>query len=119
MSDHRREPIMKPLTRIDPDFSTSSQIAIEDLADFKAAGFRSVICNRPDNEDGNAHPDHHRIESEAKRLGLEFAYLPVAPGQMNDGHVAEFKAIMSSLPRPAVGYCKMGIRSKILYERSR
>ena len=110
---------MKPLTRIASDFSISPQVAVEDMADFKAAGFKSVICNRPDSEDGGVHPDHHLIESEAKRLGLDFAYLPVAPGQMNDGHVAEFKVIMSRLPHPSVGYCKMGIRSKILYERSR
>lgn len=110
---------MKPLTRIDPDFSTSPQIVVEDMADFKAAGFKSVVCNRPDSEDGGVHPHHDLIESEAKKLGLDFAYLPVAAGQMNDGHVAEFKAIMSRLPRPAVGYCKMGIRSRILYERSR
>lgn len=110
---------MKPLARIASDFSTSPQITVEDMADFKAAGFKSVICNRPDSEDGGVHPDHHLIESEAKRLDLDFAYLPVAPGQMNDGHVAEFKAIMSRLPAPTLGYCRTGFRSRTLYERSR
>ena len=82
---------MKPCTEIDANFSISPQIDVEDLPEIKAAGFKSVICNRPDNEDGGAHADHNFLESEARKLGLEFVYLPVIPGQINDGHVAQFK----------------------------
>ena len=110
---------MKPLTRIDDDFSITPQIDIEDLQDIKAAGFKSVICNRPDSEDGGSHPDHNLRETEARKLGREFAYLPVIPGQINDGNVADFKTIIEKLPRPTLGYCRMGMRAKILYERSR
>jgi sulfide:quinone oxidoreductase len=110
---------MKPLTEIDANFSTSPQIDVEDLPDIKAAGFKSVICNRPDNEDGGAHPDHNFLEFEARKLGLEFAYLPVIPGQINDGHVAQFKTLIDKLPAPVLGYCRMGMRAKTLYERSR
>jgi uncharacterized protein (TIGR01244 family) len=110
---------MKPLTEIDANFSTSPQIDVEDLPEIKAAGFKSVICNRPDNEDGGAHPDHNFLESEARKLGLEFAYLPVIPGQINDGHVAQFKTLIDKLPAPVLGYCRMGMRAKTLYERSR
>jgi sulfide:quinone oxidoreductase len=110
---------MKPLTEIDANFSTSPQIDVEDLPDIKAAGFKSVICNRPDNEDGGAHPDHNFLEFEAGKLGLEFAYLPVIPGQINDGHVAQFKTLIDKLPAPVLGYCRMGMRAKTLYERSR
>ena len=63
---------MKPLTRIDDNFSSSPQIDVDDLAEIKAAGFKSVICNRPDDEDGGAHDDHALLESTAKTLGLEF-----------------------------------------------
>lgn len=110
---------MKPLTRIDANFSASPQINVEDLSDIKAAGFKSVICNRPDSEDGGTHPDHNLLEMAAKNLELEFAYLPVVPGQINDTNVASFKAAISKLPGPILGYCRLGIRSKILYERAR
>ena len=109
---------MKPLTRIDADFSASPQIYPEDLSDIKAAGFKSVICNRPDSENGGIHPNHSLLEATAKKLGLGFAYLPVIPGQINDTDVANFKALISKLPGPTVGYCRLGIRSKILYERA-
>lgn len=110
---------MKPLTRIDANFSASPQIDVEDLADIKAAGFKSVICNRPDSEDNSVHPDHNLLEAVANDLGLEFAYLPVVSGQINDTNVAEFKTIINKLPAPTLGYCRLGIRSKILYEQSR
>ncbi|WP_004177892.1 beta-lactamase hydrolase domain-containing protein [Nitrosospira lacus] len=110
---------MKPLTRLDANFSASPQIDAEDLPDIKAAGFRSVICNRPDSEDGGTHADHHLLEEAAKKLGLEFAYLPIVPGQINATNIASFKTIVANLPAPTVGYCRLGIRSKTLYERSR
>ena len=105
---------MKPLTEMDANFSTSPQIDVEDLPEIKAAGFKSVICNRPDNEDGGAHADHNFLESEARKLGLEFAYLPVIPGQINEGHVAQFKTLIDKLPAPVLGYCRMGMRAKAL-----
>ena len=107
------------ITEIDANFSITPQISAEDLNEIKAAGFKSVICNRPDSEDGAAHPGHTLMESEARKLGLEYAYLPVIPGQINDEHVAQFKTLIDKLPGPVLGYCRMGIRSKTLYERSR
>jgi uncharacterized protein (TIGR01244 family) len=107
------------ITEIDANFSITPQISAQDLNEIKAAGFKSVICNRPDSEDGAVHPGHTLIESEARKLGLEYAYLPVIPGQINDEHVAQFKTLIDKLPGPVLGYCRMGIRSKTLYERSR
>lgn len=110
---------MKPLTNLDANFSASPQINAEDLPDIKSAGFKSIICNRPDSEDGGVHPDHNLLEEAAKKLGLEFAYLPIVPGQINETNIASFKTVIANLPRPIVGYCRMGMRSKALYERSR
>ena len=110
---------MKPLTRIDEYFSSSPQIDVDDLAEIKAAGFKTVICNRPDGEDGAAHADHALLESTARALGLEFFYLPVVPGQINDSHVSQFKTAIETLPGPVLGYCKLGMRAKTLYQRAK
>ncbi len=110
---------MKPLTRIDDNFSSSPQIDVDDLAEIKAAGFKTVICNRPDDEDGGVHADHALLESTARKLGLEFFYLPVVPGQINETHVSQFKTAMDTLPGPVLGYCRLGMRAKTLYQRAR
>ena len=86
------------LTKVDDNFSTSPQINVEDLVDIKAAGFRSLICNRPDSEDGGTHPDHTLLESAAREAGLEFIYLPVVPGQINDTQITQFKLAIDKLP---------------------
>jgi sulfide:quinone oxidoreductase len=109
---------MKQLTQIDDNFSSSPQIDVDDLTEIKAAGFKSVICNRPDDEDGGAHTDHALLEATAKKLGLEFFYLPVVPGQMSEVHVSQFKSAMETLPGPVLGYCRLGMRAKTLYQRA-
>lgn len=38
------------LKKFTETFAVSPQIATADLADIKKAGFRSIICNRPDGE---------------------------------------------------------------------
>ena len=40
------------------------------------------------------------LRRQANKLGLEFAYLPVVPGQINDTNVADFKTIIDQLPGP-------------------
>ena len=74
---------MKPLTQIDNNFSSSPQIDVDDLAEIKAAGFKSVICNRPDDEDGGAHADHALLEATAQTLGLKF-FLFAGRARAND-----------------------------------
>ncbi len=46
-------------------------------------------------------------------------YLPVVPGQINDSHVSQFKTAIETLPPgPVLGYCKLGMRAKTLYQRA-
>jgi len=39
------------IRNITEDFAVSPQIAPEDIPAIKTAGFRSILCNRPDDED--------------------------------------------------------------------
>ena len=48
--------------QITEDYAVSGQIAAEDVGAIKAAGFRSVICNRPD-EEQPGQPSHAVIEA--------------------------------------------------------
>ena len=40
---------MKP-SLLSPDLSASAQLSLADIADAKDAGFRSILCDRPDGE---------------------------------------------------------------------
>jgi sulfide:quinone oxidoreductase len=59
--------IMQP-KRINASVSVSEQVSPEAVADIAAAGFKSIICNRPDGE-GADQPGFAEIEAAAKAAG--------------------------------------------------
>jgi len=100
------------------DFSTTAQVTPEDLHEAVKLGFRSIICNRPDHEGGTDQPTSAAIQAEAKRLGLEFAYLPVQPDAINDRDVLDFGQLLDSLPAPVLAFCRTGNRSTRLNQKA-
>lgn len=62
------------LNKINDALTVSPQITADDIPALKEAGFRSLICNRPDGE-GADQPTHEEIETAAKAAGLEVRYL--------------------------------------------
>jgi uncharacterized protein (TIGR01244 family) len=97
------------------DYAVSGQIEAMDLIDIASAGFKSVICNRPDNEQPGQ-PSAAEIEAAAKAAGLEFRNIPVsgAFGPTPDNLSATIEAL-GTLPRPIFAYCRSGARSTNLY----
>ncbi|WP_172327101.1 bifunctional protein tyrosine phosphatase family protein/NAD(P)/FAD-dependent oxidoreductase [Mangrovicoccus sp. HB161399] len=102
---------------ITPEFSVSPQIQPGDLEEIARQGFRSVICNRPDGESAGE-PTFAEIAAAAKSLGLEAIHQPVVSGKVSDADAAEFGRILARAPKPALGYCRTGTRSTILWSLS-
>lgn len=94
-------------------FSVSPQISASDVAAIKQAGFRSIICNRPDSEDGAV--PHGEVEAAANGAGLNFRYLPAISGQLTQANVDEMAAALGELEGPVLAYCRSGARSTNLY----
>jgi sulfide:quinone oxidoreductase len=94
--------------------SVSAQIMPTDIQAIKDAGFRAIICNRPDGE-GADQPTFEEIAKEAKQAGLEAAYLPIVAGKVTDDDAAEFDKTLSELPAPVLVYCRTGTRSTTLW----
>ncbi len=96
-------------TELSHELSASPQIGIADVVDAKAAGFRSILCLRPDGE-GPGQPPFSAIATEAQQQGLESRYVPIVPGKMGDADVAAFRRAVAELPKPILGYCASGRR---------
>jgi len=94
--------------------SVSSQIIPSDLKALKKAGFRSIICNRPDGEAGDQ-PSFSEIETAAKKLGLQATYLPIIAGRVSDTDAADFEIALTELSGPTLAYCRTGTRSATLW----
>jgi len=99
---------------LSPQVSVSPQITAADVAKVSEAGFRAIICNRPDGE-GADQPNFDEIEASANAAGLRVAYVPVTAGMVTDDDVAAFASALAELPRPVLAYCRTGTRSATLW----
>ncbi|MFT6683824.1 MAG: sulfide:quinone oxidoreductase [Loktanella salsilacus] len=97
--------------------SVAPQIAVNDMAAIKAAGFASVISNRPDGEEAGQ-PSFADIKAAAEAAGLQALHMPVVSGQIAQADVAAFGAALTSLPGPVLAFCKSGTRAATLWTRS-
>ncbi|WP_424929742.1 TIGR01244 family sulfur transferase [Amaricoccus tamworthensis] len=102
------------LRKISEKFTVSPQIAVSDMAEIREAGFRAIICNRPDGE-GADQPGFQEIETAAKAEGIETRYIPVVSGMVRDEDVTVFGEALSEVKRPALAYCRTGTRSATLW----
>ena len=75
---------MQDIKHITPDFAVSPQISTTQLPQLKAAGFTTVICNRPDHEDAGQ-PTFAEIKAAAEAAGIEAYHIPIVPGQAIGG----------------------------------
>ncbi|WP_151446772.1 bifunctional protein tyrosine phosphatase family protein/NAD(P)/FAD-dependent oxidoreductase [Lacisediminimonas profundi] len=105
------------IRKLNDELSVSPQILMEDMAALKAAGFRAVVCNRPDGE-GSDQPLFSEIEDAARAAGLEAHYLPAEPGKVTDQQGTDFGSLLAGLPKPVLAYCRTGMRSATMWALS-
>ncbi len=98
-------------------FFYSGQIRAEDVAKIAADGFRSIICNRPDSEDGAV--ESAKIKAAAEKAGLQFVYMPVLFSTLGPQDGVEFGRLLDSLPGPTLSYCRTGRRCAALWAFAR
>jgi uncharacterized protein (TIGR01244 family) len=109
------EPGMIGVQRLDDDVSTAGQLAPEALAGVRAAGFRSIVNNRPDLEGGPQQPTDAQMRAAAEAAGLEYAFLPVISGSLTPADVERFADLVRTLPKPVLAFCRSGARSGNLW----
>ena len=98
---------------IDPNFAVAGQIQPDQIDDLAAAGFKTIICARPDNEDPGQ-PSFRQISAKAEKLGLRTVHIPVSGGP-SDSAVKTMKKTLRDMPKPMFGYCRSGGRAGSLY----
>jgi uncharacterized protein (TIGR01244 family) len=104
-----------PLHALAPDVCVAPQLGPEAMALAAAAGFRSVINNRPDFEHGPSQPANAAIEAAARAAGLEYRFLPVDGAWQSPAQIAAFAQLLQELPRPILAFCRSGARSTRLF----
>ncbi|MEM7044208.1 MAG: TIGR01244 family sulfur transferase [Pseudomonadota bacterium] len=100
--------------KVTEELTVSPQIDASDVEAIKAAGFRSILCNRPDGEEPGQ-PDYAAIEEAAAVLGLDIYHQPVMSGGLRDEDVDRFAGHLDQLPAPVFAYCRSGTRCIMLW----
>ena len=106
---------IKPLTE---HFAVAPQLSPEDMAGVAAAGYKSVIINRPDYEGGPDQPTAADVSNAAHQAGLQVEYQPVIGSAMTAADVARFAELLRTLPGPVLAYCRSGTRCTNLFVAS-
>ena len=98
------------LRRITPDVSVAPQIAPEDIAAIKAAGFLAIVNNRPDGEEPGQ-PSGDAIRVAAEDAGLAYTAIPVTGAGFAHPQLDAMAAALAAAPGPVLAYCRSGTRS--------
>ena len=102
---------IRPLT---PRHAVSPQITPEDLAAIKAAGFATVICNRPDVENPPA-LQSQAMRAAAEAAGLQFHVLELTHQTMTPENIARQRDLIDTAPGPVLAYCASGTRCSVAW----
>lgn len=105
------------LRNLTPELSVSEQITPADVPAIAAAGFRTLVCNRPDGEEAGQ-PRYVELEQAAMQHGLQIYCLPVISGQVQDHQAVQMAQVLNGLPKPALAFCRSGTRSAMLWALS-
>ena len=106
------------IRRISPELSVAPQISVQDVGAAAANGFRSIICNRPDQESADQ-PATAEIQKAALDHGMAFRHIPAVSGQVTDEDAAAFGKALEALPGPVLAYCRSGARSSTMWALAR
>ena len=97
-----------------PSYAVSPQIDPSDLTAIKAAGYTTVIDNRPDGEIPET-LQTERMRMAAEALGLVFVVNPVTPGQFTDKVIDIQRAAVAAATGPVFAYCASGNRCSCVW----
>ena len=102
------------LKRINQHVTVSPQITPEDIPTLKAAGFTTIVNNRPDGESPDQ-PTSDQILAAATAAGLVYHYIPLGRDGVSPEMVEESRAVFEGSAGPVFCYCRSGTRSTTLW----
>ena len=105
------------IKKISDQLSVADQIIPKDVLQIIKAGFKSIVCNRPDDE-VPGQPAFKEIEQAAIKANLPIRYLPAVSGAVTPELGQAFGQLMEELPQPVLAYCRSGMRCTTLWALS-
>jgi uncharacterized protein (TIGR01244 family) len=105
------------ITSLTDGFCVASQIAPDDIPEIAAAGFRTLINNRPDDEEAGQ-LSSATARATAERLGVVYHYLPFTAASLTTADIDAFEALMVGAQGPVIAHCRSGTRCYLIWAAS-
>ena len=103
-----------PFKRLTDQFWASPQIAIEDIAAAATQGVTLIVNNRPDDEEPGQLTSAD-MEAAARTAGMDYVYIPVSHAGFSMAQVDAMADALERAEGPALGFCRSGTRSTLLW----
>ena len=98
--------------------SVAGQMTTDKFQQLIKAGFKSVIVNRPDQEQGNT-ISVTQLRQIAEQSQISVIYQPILSGKISQTDVIEFAKYYNELPKPILMVCRSGSHSSILFNQAK
>ena len=98
--------------------SVAGQMTTDKFQQLIKDGFKSVIVNRPDQEQGNT-VSVTQLRQIAEQSQVSVIYQPILSGKISQTDVTEFAKYYNELPKPILMVCRSGSRSSILFNQAK
>ncbi len=103
-----------PLADLAPGVSAAGKLDQRDIEGLAATGVRTIVNNRPDDEDPGQLPaaDARRL---AEALGIAYHHVPITAATLTRADVDALAAVLAGAEQPVVLHCRSGTRSTLLW----
>lgn len=106
---------MKHRAMLTDTLHVASQLEQTDIATLAKEGIKSLISNRPDDEDPGQ-PSFAAIAADAQHHGMVARHIPIVAGTAPSAdQIAAFARALAELPPPIMAFCRTGTRSTTIW----
>jgi sulfide:quinone oxidoreductase len=109
---------MPALMNLAPGLTAAGALSRDDIEALAASGVKTIINNRPDNEDPGQLP-----ADEARALcavhGIAYHHIPFVAATLTAADIDAFEKVLMSGSHPMVAHCRSGTRSTMIWALTR
>jgi uncharacterized protein (TIGR01244 family) len=109
---------MPALMNLAPGLTAAGALSRDDIEALAASGVKTIINNRPDNEDpGQLSADEARKLCAAH--GIAYHHIPFVNATLTKAEIDAFEKVLMSGSHPMVAHCRSGTRSTMIWALTR